>query len=148
MLSNSKSIKLSSILLKAAFVAVIASAFFVPTIVEWYYPGFGKSSLEFLLMVTGMYLLLVCGALVVIKLHSLLKNIDNGEVFVQSNVTNLKVISYLCFAAAAAFAVMGVVRPFSLVMTAAAAFLGLIIRIVRYVIAKAVELREENDKVI
>ena len=148
MLSDTKSIRLSSILLKIAFVGVIAAAFFVPAIVEWYYPGFDRRSIEFLLMVASMYMLLACGLFIVIKMHMLLKNIEKNEVFVEANVNHLKIISYLCFAASGAFAVMGIVRPFGFVMTAAVAFLGLILRIVRYVIAKAVELREENDTVI
>ena len=67
---------------------------------------------------------------------ALLRNISEGEVFIPENVSILRLLSWCCIAA-------GLVRLFSalyympfLIVSAAAAFVGLILRVVKNVFAE------------
>ena len=75
-------------------------------------------------------------------------NISEGEVFIPENVSILRLLSWCCIAA-------GLVCLFSalyympfLIVSAAAAFVGLILRVVKNVFAEAVRLKDENDYTI
>ncbi len=89
-----------------------------------------------------------CASLGVVAIASLMKMlmlIKNDKPFCKENVKMLKIISWCCFGAAAICAVGGIwYFPF-LFIFAAAAFVGLILRVVKNVMEKAVEIREEND---
>ena len=81
-------------------------------------------------------------------LWRLLRNISEGEVFIPENVSILRLLSWCCIAA-------GLVCLFSalyympfLIVSAAAAFVGLILRVVKNVFAEAVRLKDENDYTI
>ena len=78
----------------------------------------------------------------------ILNNITKEKVFVSDNVTFLRIISWCCFGAA----IVTVVASFEyfpvIVISIAAAFVGLILRVVKNVMQSAVEIREENDLTI
>lgn len=84
-------------------------------------------------------------AFLLIRLSALLRRIEKDEVFVEKNVAALRHISWCCFTGA----VISLVSAFYyfpwLIVGAAAAFMGLIVRVVKNVVAKAVELQNEAD---
>lgn len=85
--------------------------------------------------------LLVC-------LYRLLNNLSRGDVFVPQNVSYLRRISWCCFAGmAVCFASFLYYLPWGIVGLAAA-FVGLIVRVVKNVIAEAIVMKEENDYTI
>lgn len=148
MLSSSKSVIFSSILLKVVFVGLCAAVFLIPFAVKWAYPVLSEQTSIFILLCADLYLLLTAGFVAVIKLNSLLENLKKDKVFVSANINCLRAISYSCFAAGIAMFTLGFFLPLSYLVAVVALFLGLILRIVRYVFTAAVELREENDTVI
>jgi hypothetical protein len=80
-----------------------------------------------------------------ISLYRLLRRIEVGEVFVEGNVESLRRISWSCLAAAAiCLASAFYYFPWAFVAVAAA-FMGLIVRVVKNVVAQAVELKNESD---
>jgi hypothetical protein len=97
-------------------------------------------------------------------IHSLISNIAKGRVFVQSNIRLLRVISWCCFAASAIlvcacvaeavvfaeiFAASSVPAQGTIILAAmVAAFVGMIVRVVKNVFAAAVELKDEHDYTI
>ena len=88
------------------------------------------------------------GILTVLLLMGMLKRIKNDEPFTRENVLALRLISLCCFLVAIiTFAGAFVVKSFILV-SMAAGFFGLILRVVKNVIQRAVELKEENDLTI
>jgi len=144
MWNNSKSVILSSILVKVCLVLSVAAAFFFPAFARWFEVASRRVPLLIML-----YLLLLPAWFALFKLNNLLSNISKGKVFVSENMTNLRVLSYCCFAAAIIFVPFIFFWPFSgLIAFFVTAFIGLIIRVVKNVFAIAVELREENDAVI
>ena len=78
-------------------------------------------------------------------LHRLLRNISEEEVFIQENVRSLRIMSWCLIAAALVYLVGSLFDWYLVVFAAAAAFVGLILRVVKNVFAQAVELKNEND---
>jgi len=81
-------------------------------------------------------------------LYALLHKISTGKVFINENVAYLRYISWCCFIGAVlCFASAFYYVPW-FALGIAAAFMGLIIRVVKNVVAKAVELQDESDLTI
>ncbi len=86
-----------------------------------------------------------------ITLYSLLKllfNIKKDEIFINQNVKYLRRISWCCFAVAIITLIGGVFYiPFCCI-SVAAAFVGLMLRVVKNVMQNAVEIKTENELTI
>jgi hypothetical protein len=95
----------------------------------------------------GMYYACCVPALAALfLLDRLLTNIRKGQVFTEENVKALRAISWCCFAEAFILAAAALYfAPILLAVSAAVAFFGLILRVVKNVIAAAVALKAEND---
>lgn len=145
--NNSKSVILSGIVSRVLLVALVASAIGMPWIVSWYVERSGSQDIVLPLYIFG-YALLLCGFFAIFQLMAVLRNIKKGDVFVQANVSSLRVLSYCCFAVGLICFAFGFLRPIVFVLCFAAVFMGLILRVVKNVIGRAVELREENDGTI
>lgn len=90
----------------------------------------------------------VLGLTALASLVLLLRNIMKNEMFCRGNVLILQIISICCFIVAVlTFAGGFFWFPF-FVLSFSSGFMGLIIRVVKNVMQKAVELREENDLTI
>ncbi len=87
---------------------------------------------------------LVAGAMLVL-LYRLLYFIGLGQVFTVKNVGLLRGISWCCFVGAAICAASTFYYALWGLVGLAAAFVGLIVRVVKNVMAQAVCLKEEND---
>ena len=78
----------------------------------------------------------------------LLGCIERGQVFIEDNVEILRRISWSCFVGAVIALVSVVYYLPWLFLAVAAAFMGLIVRVVKNMVAQAVELQDEVDCVI
>ena len=95
-----------------------------------------------------IYLLSVPAWFLLVEMWRLLRNISRGDVFTTENVSLLRWIS-ICCAAAVVFGLVGTFFYHPMVILAvAAAFMMLIVRIVRNVFRQAVEMRNELDLTI
>lgn len=155
MLNKSKSLALTSILVKVVFVCLIAALFCIPICVEWYDTVSGgrgavdfQNTSVFIPLTTGLYLSVAAAFPLVIALNKLVSNIRKSDVFISENVKLLHIMSYCCFAVSAIWLVLAYFRVLALVVCFAAAFFGLILRVIKSVFEEAVSLREENDATI
>ena len=92
-----------------------------------------------------------CAVFAYITLYSLIKllfNIKKEEIFIDKNVKYLRRISWCCFAVAFITLIGGVFYIPFLFVSAAAAFVGLMLRIVKNVMQNAVEINAENELTI
>ena len=81
-------------------------------------------------------------------LNKLLSNISRGKVFIEENVKLIRILSWCCYLVGIVLAVYSIwAYPF-IVIAVAAAFFGLIIRVLKNVFAKAVQIQEENEGTI
>lgn len=143
----SHSLYLSRILVMVVFGLLIGMLGWIPFITEWYDTVSGHPPIRILLNII-LYLSDAIGFTAVFYLHRLLNNIRKQEIFVDSNVTCLRVISWCCFGIAILFLLLGFWRSLAWMITFAAGFFGLIMRVLKNVFALAVEMRQENDYTI
>jgi hypothetical protein len=90
----------------------------------------------------------VCYAPILTALFSLdrlLSNITKGDIFTNGNIRILRVISWACFAAAIILLGGAFISVLFCIMAVLIAFIGLIVRVVKNVMAAATELKNEND---
>lgn len=141
------SLFLSRILVLVVFCFLIAAIGIIPICTEWYDAVSGQEPIAWILNIC-LYLSDAIGFTAIFQLHRLLNHIRKQQIFVEENVTCLRVISWCCFAIAAVFLVLGFWRSLAWMITFAAGFFGLIMRVLKNVFALAVEMRQENDYTI
>lgn len=87
----------------------------------------------------------VFAAVILYSLIKLLLSIRDGEVFIIENVKRLKVVSWCCVIIGVIAFIGGIFYlPFVLI-SCAGFFVGLLLRVLKNVMQKAVEIKEEND---
>ena len=96
----------------------------------------------------SLWAVAVPAAAVLYSLHMLLRSIADGEVFTAENVAQLRRISWCCIAAGLVLLASSLYYVPFLALSAAAAFVGLILRVVKNVFAEAVRIKHENDYTI
>lgn len=82
------------------------------------------------------------------RLWVLLGNIGRGEVFTEENVRCLRAVSWCCVGAALICLVSALYYPSFLMVTAAAGFMCLIVRVVKNVFQQAIAMKSELDLTI
>ncbi len=97
------------------------------------------------LLISNLYLCSVPGYIVLYSLYRLLKNIEAEQVFTEANVSYLRRVSWCCVVAAFFCAITAFVWPSIGVVAAAAAFMALIVRVVKNVFAQAILMQDELD---
>jgi len=81
-------------------------------------------------------------------LYMLLQRIGNGRVFVKENAACLRYISWCCFAGAIISLISMLYYVPWIALGIAAAFMGLVIRVIKNVFAEAIELQDDSDLTI
>ena len=147
MWSKDKSVVLSQILIKICYAGIAVCCGAAPYLVNGYAEKIGDTSVVAPLLIT-LYACVPPALCALICLDILLKNIRNGQPFIMQNVTLLRIISYCCFAGALIFVYFSVLRPFGFAVVFAAAFFGIILRVVKNCFRQAIAIAEENDLTI
>lgn len=145
--TKERSLSLSYVLTWAVLVLACALMFLIPIITIWYDTVSGKEPI--MPVLTACFY--ICDFLAIIalwQLRKLLSNIRKQELFTDANTRCVRIISWCCFGVAAVFAVLTFWRLLALLVAVIAAFVGLILRVVKNMLASAAELREENDYTI
>ena len=75
----------------------------------------------------------------------MLRKVQREAIFTDKAVGNLRLVSYCCLAECAVFAVLTVYFQFAAFIAFASLFMCVILRVVKNVIAKAAEVKAEND---
>jgi hypothetical protein len=146
MWNDRKSIILSKLFVVIFFLLLVAAAVAAP----WLIHGFMRYTRpevranEPLFFLTAYFGMLPTGALLAL-LYLLLRRVERGEVFLRRNVRCLRIISWCCFLGAGIAAVSAVYYLPWAAVAVAGVFMGLIVRVVKNVFARAVTLQEESD---
>ena len=144
--NKDKSLWLSKICIKLFTIIMIVVAVFAPKIfsalIEIRVAYLGGTLPYFLI---STYTLCVPATLALSGLWRLLDNIDKGEVFIENNVRILRMLSWRCIFAGGICLVSAVYYLPFIIIAAAAGFVGLLLRIVKNVFARAVEIKQDND---
>jgi hypothetical protein len=138
--------KLCIIFFMGVLLTVASSA---PWLVRWLV-GFSRAELggmETYFLVT-IYTATLPAALLLYNLYGLLQRIAAGQVFLPENVDHLRRISWNSFAGGLICLVSAFYYFPWLLVAIAAGFMGLIVRVVKNVVAQAVSLQHEVDLTI
>lgn len=145
MWNKPRSILLSFILVRVLFLLAVASIFTLPWLVDVYINFSRKNTVISTPLLVTLYSCLVPAFGVLICLDRILLNIRKGLVFVAQNVQYLRILSWCCFAVSLICLLSGYYYVLFLLIGFAAAFFGLILRVLKNVFEQAVELKEESD---
>ncbi|MCR4779990.1 MAG: DUF2975 domain-containing protein [Ruminiclostridium sp.] len=145
--TSANSLKLTRILTTAVFLLACGVLFLIPIITQWYDDVSGKPPIMPVLTVCFY----ICDGLAILalwELNTMLKNISKQELFTDRNTRCVRIISWCCFGVAAVFAGLAFWRLLALLVAIIVGFVGLILRVVKNMLASAAEMREENDYTI
>ncbi|HYF83896.1 MAG TPA: DUF2975 domain-containing protein [Clostridia bacterium] len=146
MWNGKKSISLSKFCVLIFTVMLIGTALSAPWLVRRFL-DFSRADLvgTEAFFLSTIYSGSVPAAVLLFCLYRLLHHIEIEQVFITENVEYLRRISWSCFAGAIiCFVSIPYYFPWIFVAVAAA-FMGLIVRVVKNVIAQAVELKNETE---
>lgn len=141
----SMSLLLSEIIVKILAVIFAAACIYAPFGVKNIAEAFG---FNIPLFMTAFYLCAVFAFTALFFLNRLLGNIKRSDIFIDENVKILRILSWCCYFVGITMVLYSFFEYPFIVISAAAAFFGLILRVLKNVFRKAVELREENDGTI
>ncbi len=148
MWNPSKSVTVSSVCTKIVIAAVICAAFAAPFMVKGYVSYTLKDPHVITPLLATIYACTVPGLIALFSLDRLLVNIKKKDVFISKNVKHLRVISWCSFTVSAILFVSVFYYLMFFLIAVAAAFFGLILRVVKNVIEQAVAIKNENDYTI
>lgn len=147
MWSSEKSIILSKLSVLFFMGLLLAAVVTAPWLTRWFV-DFSQAGLkveESVYFMGTIYVGAVPAAYLLYSLLKLLVRIETGQVFTAENVELLRRISWSCFAGAGVALISLFYYYPWFFMAVAAAFMGLIVRVVKNVVAQAVELKNEAD---
>jgi hypothetical protein len=149
MWNGEKSIALSKLCIRIFMGLLVATVVSAPWLTRWFldYSQAAAIGTEPFFFAT-IYVGCIPASYLLYSLFRLLNRIEAEQVFIPENVERLRHISWSCFGGA----VVALASTFYYVpwlfVAVAAAFMGLIVRVVKNVVARAVELQEEVDSII
>ena len=148
MLCQTKSVKLSLYLTDFIIALFCAAAIFLPRFTKWYITYMGRPANVRNVILAVCYTCLPFALLALFSLRRLLKNIMQGDTFVTDNIKRLNILFLCCVAAAVISFFSGYFYlPFYIISVAAAFFL-LILRVIKNVFRSAIEIKAENELTI
>ena len=146
MWNESKSLTLSKTCVVVFMALLLACAILAPRFVASFVGiAASASTAGNALFLTTIYAGCVPAAALLVCLYALLQRIGAGSVFVKENTACLRHISWCCFAGAAICIASALYYIPWLAIGVAAAFMGLIVRVIKNVVAKAVSLQDDAD---
>lgn len=140
-----KSAVASSVCTKLVIGLVICFVFAAPYVVKNYVLYTMRDPYVIKPLLATIYACAVPGLTALFSLDRLLANIKAKKVFIERNVRHLRIISWCSFAVSAILFISGFYYLLFLLVAVAAAFFGLILRVVKNVIEQAVAIKNEND---
>jgi len=146
MWNGEKSISMSKLCILLFICVLIVTVVSAPWLTRWFL-GFSRAELKGteIFFLATIYAGSAPAAYMLYSLLRLLRRIEAEQVFITENVERLRRISWSCFAGAG-ISFVSVFYYFPWVFVAvAAAFMGLIVRVVKNVVAQAVALQNEVD---
>lgn len=148
MWTSKRSLKLSIFMLYAAALALIFMIIAAPSLLSWYVHAAGRTKIHFYILCSVFYCCCPLFFGILFFLNKLLRNIRAEKVFINQNTDYLRYLSWLCFGLVPLTLVGGVFFPVLFLISIIVAFIGLLVRVVKNIMAAACELKDENDLTI
>jgi ABC-type multidrug transport system fused ATPase/permease subunit len=98
-----------------------------------------------LLFIVSTYLILLVGFYIMSNLSKLINNINEEEIFILENINLLRYISWACFLIAFISLLSTFYYYAWFIIFVVGIFMGMLLRVIKNVFSKALEIKEEND---
>lgn len=148
MLSQNNSVKLSLYITDFIIALFFAAAALLPRFTKWYITYMGRPANVRTVILAVCYICLPFALLALFSLRRLLKNIMRGDTFVADNIKRLNLLFICCAAAAVITFFSGYFYLPFYIISVAAAFFSLILRVIKNVFRSAIEIKSENELTI
>lgn len=148
MWNHSKSLGLTALWVKVALVLWVVVVFTAPVLTKWYVGWSGLAEEWDKLFLVTIYLAYLPIFLILLSLNRLLGNLKKGQVFVADNVQALRMISWYCFFGAIILLGTGFYHWVFIVTAGIVGFFGLLMRVIKHILAEAMAIKEEHDYTI
>ena len=145
MWTKPRSLMLSRIMTVIFLLMLPAGSIALPWLLRWYIGYSGKNVMILLPVMVSLWACALPAFVALVHLEKMLRNIALDRVFVQDNVRALRVISWCSFIVSLAFLIFFFYYVLGLMLAILAAFMGLVLRVVKNVFEQAVLIKEEND---
>lgn len=147
-MEKKNSVNISLILTYLFLAAFVVLLFTAKNVVKIYIEVNSRELSLIPVIVTTFYFSALPIATVLFSLLRLLNNIKKEKVFCKANVFYIRLISWCCFIEAIITLIAGAFYlPFMFIFIAAS-FIGIILRVIKNVFDKAVEIKTENELTI
>ena len=143
-----KSLRLSIIVTRLFIAAIILLIFFLPYLAKIYLDAREISHGFLYNFIMPFYACIIPAGIALFCLDRLLARIKKDEVFVQSNIQAIRIISWCCFAISLITGGAAYFYPPYIFVTMIMFFCGVIVRVIKNVFTKAVFIKNENDYTI
>lgn len=144
MWNHSRSLLLTAWFTKAALFGWFMAAILIPFGL-WRIQQDTAVALSVPFLLTVFCIIYVPVLLCIYSMDCLLKRIQSGEVFVAENVMQLRRISWCCFFTAMFLLAASLFQFWFVIFSGIVGFFGLLMRVVKNMLAAAIILKEEND---
>ena len=135
---------IATFIMTAMIIGIIAVAIVIlPRLIDFFEEMRGYSDCTDLMV--ALYISAIPGLICSLSLMKLLLNIKREEIFVGENIRILRVLSYCCIFVGAEYLVFAHRYISMILISFAALFFGLVLRVIKNVFDKAIEIRVEND---
>lgn len=149
MWNDKKSILLSRICVVIFIIGVVAIAAAMPWLIRFFTPAFREPvTTAKTVFIATVYVGVVPALVLLVSLFNLLGRIIRDQVFVEKNVASLRLISWCCFFGGLICSASSFYYLPWILLCVAAVFIGLIVRVVKNVFARAVALQDDADHTI
>lgn len=148
MLSQNNSVKLSLYLTNFIIALFLFAAFLLPRFTKWYITYMGRPANVRNVILSVCYTCLPFAMLALLSLRRLLKNIMRGDTFIPDNIKRLNLLFICCAAASVITFFSGYFYLPFYIISVAAAFFSLILRVIKNVFRSAIEIKSENELTI
>lgn len=143
MWTKSNSLKLSRWLTISFLVLLTIGVITMPFLVKWYLANNG--SRDYWTLLITLWVCAVPAYIALFNLLQLLNNLQAEKVLVSENIQYIRRLSWCCFGVCFVFLGSAFFHFFDTIIAVAAAFMGLILRVIKNVFAYAIEIKSEND---
>lgn len=143
--TKDKSIRLSLIMVYMFAAILLALDIVAPLQVDWFTKEYTYVSNSGVFLLLTIYSGSVAAWICLWHLRALLQNLRRGKVFVKENVRSMRIISWCCAAAALICVLSTIYCIFIFFVAIPAAFMMLIVRIVKNAFQQAIEMKSELD---
>lgn len=145
MWTKSRSLLLSRMLTILCLILLVMGVIFLPSLLRGWIAYTGKSMVILTPLLAGLWGSAIPAFISLLCLNRLLSNIRQDMVFIDENVRLIRIVSWCCFIVSAVYFVFCFYYAMGVILAILMGFIGLILRVVKNVIAQAIEIKDEND---